>query len=408
MEITLKEAKDILRYIIKNNSELQERGQFPVSVSLCGGCGLGKTSICDQLAQEIGANYVKLNLAMISDPSDIVGWPNQEFHVCRGDECEWINAKLIPAYTENGWTITAETRMSYAVPEWIQGLDLNKPTILVLDDYTRATPAILQAIMEIVCRQEYISWRLPKNSTVVLTENPNDGSYSVTEIDSAALSRYLRFNVKFDIDSWAEYAETAKLDNRGINFLLAYHTEIMKENAQHVHPVNARNYTMFINTIAGIKNWDDSKNLALIMQIASASFPEDKDGVVASMFTSFIANKLDKLITPEDLLLGKWETVAPKIKECVYDDKGKYKPIVASILHTRLLNYCMYYFDQQGSKTNVIEQRLIDLIKVNDDKNKANLLSDEFLFDIIKQLVSKYKARTNKLLLNAKIRSRIL
>ena len=182
----------------------------------------------------------------------------------------------------------------------------------------------------------------------------------------------------------------------------------MKENAQHVHPVNARNYTMFINTIAGIKNWDDPKNLALIMQIASASFPEDKDGVVASMFTSFIANKLDKLITPEDLLLGKWETVAPKIKECVYDDKGKYKPIVASILHTRLLNYCMYYFDQKGSKAETIEQRLIELIEVNDDKNKANLLSDEFLFDIIKQLVSKYKARTNKLLLNAKIRSRIL
>ena len=34
------------------------------------------------------ANYVKLSLSMISDPSDLVGWPYQEFHVCRGDECE--------------------------------------------------------------------------------------------------------------------------------------------------------------------------------------------------------------------------------------------------------------------------------------------------------------------------------
>lgn len=96
-----------------------------------------KTSICDQLAEEMDANYVKLSLSMISDPSDLVGWPYQEFHVCRGDECEWIGAKLIDAYTANGWTITPETRMSYAVPQWIEGLDLNKPTIAVLDDFSR-------------------------------------------------------------------------------------------------------------------------------------------------------------------------------------------------------------------------------------------------------------------------------
>ena len=97
MELTLDEAKDILRYIIKNNRTLQEKGQYPVTVSLCGDAGLGKTSICDQLAEEMDANYVKLSLSMISDPSDLVGWPYQEFHVCRGDECEWIGAKLIDA-----------------------------------------------------------------------------------------------------------------------------------------------------------------------------------------------------------------------------------------------------------------------------------------------------------------------
>lgn len=137
MELTLDEAKDILRYIVKNNRDLQEKGQYPVTVSLCGGAGIGKTSICDQLAEELDANYVKLSLSMISDPSDIVGWPFQEYHICKGDTCEWIGEKLINAYTANGWTITPETRMSYAVPKWISGLDLNKPTIAVLDDFSR-------------------------------------------------------------------------------------------------------------------------------------------------------------------------------------------------------------------------------------------------------------------------------
>ena len=408
MELTLDEAKDILRYIIKNNRALQEKGQSPVSISLCGAAGIGKSQVCEQIAQEIDSNYIRLNLSQLTDPSEIVGWPYQEYHVCRGDECDWISAKLIDAYTANGWTITPETRMSYAVPAWIEGLDLNKPTILLLDDYNRTSQAIMQAVMEIICRQEYISWKLPPNSTIILTENPDDGNYDTNGYDEAFATRFMRFNVKFDVNSWARYAENARLDDRAQNFMLAYSSEIMKENAQHRHPVNARNYTMFANTISGIENWEDPKSLALILQIASGAFLDDKDNTIGALFTNFIANKLDKLISPEELLTGDWKKVAPKIEKCVYDDNGNYKPLVASILHTRLLNYSMYYFEQKGAKTDVVEQRLIDLIDTNDDPDKKMLFSEDFLFDIIKQLVGKYKARTNKLLLNAKIRNKIL
>lgn len=408
MELTLDEAKDVLRYIIKNNRALQEKGQSPVSISLCGAAGIGKSQVCEQIAQEIDSNYIRLNLSQLTDPSEIVGWPYQEYHVCRGDECDWISAKLIDAYTANGWIITPETRMSYAVPAWIEGLDLNKPTILLLDDYNRTSQAIMQAVMEIICRQEYISWKLPPNSTIILTENPDDGNYDTNGYDEAFATRFMRFNVKFDVNSWARYAENARLDDRAQNFMLAYSSEIMKENAQHRHPVNARNYTMFANTISGIENWEDPKSLALILQIASGAFLDDKDNTIGALFTNFIANKLDKLISPEELLTGDWKKVAPKIEKCVYDDNGNYKPLVASILHTRLLNYSMYYFEQKGAKTDVVEQRLIDLIDTNDDPDKKMLFSEDFLFDIIKQLVGKYKARTNKLLLNAKIRNKIL
>lgn len=77
MELTLDEAKNILRYIIKNNKNLQEKGQYPIAVSLCGDAGIGKTSICDQLAEELDANYIKLSLAMMTDPSELIGWPFQ-------------------------------------------------------------------------------------------------------------------------------------------------------------------------------------------------------------------------------------------------------------------------------------------------------------------------------------------
>lgn len=408
MELTLDEAKNILRYIIKNNKNLQEKGQYPIAVSLCGDAGIGKTSICDQLAEELDANYIKLSLAMMTDPSELIGWPFQEYHVCKDNECEWISAKLIDAYTANGWTITPETRMSYAVPKWIEGLDTNKSTIIVLDDITRASEAILQASMEIINRQEYISWKLPKNTTVILTENPDNGKYNVSSIDEAQKSRYMRFNIKFSKDAWARFAENSQLDSRGINFLLSYSDEIMKENEQHMHPVNARNYTMFINTISGIEDWSKTDSLELILQIASGAFVDDKDNIIGSLFTTFIANKLDKLISPEDLLLKPWEVVKPKIKDCVYDSNGNYRPDIAGILHTRLLNYCIYYFGQKGSKTDVVQDRLLKLIECDDNPDEESLFSSEFLFDIIKTLIKQFPSKTNKFMLNSKIRNKVL
>lgn len=363
-----------------------------------------KTSMVDSIAKELDYNYVKLNLSQLSDPSDLVGWPCKEHYACKDNECAWISAELISEYLKAGWTITEETRMGYAIPMWLKSLDPTKGTILNLDDWNRTTPAIAQAVMEIICRQEYISWKLPKYTTIIMTENPNDGSYNVNDSDEAVMSRYMKFDVRFDIDSWARWAETQELDNRVINFLISY-PEIMNENKQHKHPVNARNYVMFGNTISGIKNWEDPKSLAFILQIASGSFLDDKDNIIGGLFTTFVANKLDKLISPEDMLLKPWNTIKPQIKKCVYDDNDQYRPDVASILHTRLLNYSIYYFEKGGGKTDVVQDRLIELIDSSEDENK--LFSEDLIFDIVRTLIKKFPTRTNKFILNKKIRDKI-
>lgn len=181
----------------------------------------------------------------------------------------------------------------------------------------------------------------------------------------------------------------------------------MKENAQHKHPVNARNYVMFGNTISGIQNWEDPKSLAFIQQIASGSFLDDKDNIIGSLFTTFIANKLDKLISPEDMLLKAWNVVKPQIKNCVYDDSGRYRPDVASILSTRLLNYSMYYFNQKGAKTDVVQDRLLELINAGEENPDEKLFSEDFLFDIIRTLMKHFPTRTNKFMLNRKIREKV-
>ena len=91
--------------------------------------------------------------------------------------------------------------MSYAPPEWLPKEDNPNGTILLLDDYSRATQYFIQATMELIDKGEYISWKLPQYTTVVLSSNPDDGEYSVSTMDNAQKTRYINFNVEFNLEA---------------------------------------------------------------------------------------------------------------------------------------------------------------------------------------------------------------
>ena len=128
----------------------------------------------------------------------------------------------------------------------------------------------------------------------------------------------------------------------------------------------------------------------------------DKDNIVGNLFTTFIANKLDKLISPEDMLFGDWDEIKDKMEKCVYDG-NRYRTPIASVLQTRLLNKSLAYFSEKGNKTDVVIDRIVKII----DADKM-LLSEDFLFNIIKTLYAKFPQKMTKALLNGRIRNIVL
>lgn len=360
-----------------------------------------KTSLIEQIASEIGANYIKKNLSQISDPGEICGWPIKEHYVCKNDECRWITAELIESYSKAGWEISEETRMSYAIPEWIKSIDLSKPTILNLDDVNRSSPIVLAAIMELISRQEYFSWKLPPNSTVILTANPEGGDFNVTEIDEAIKTRMLNFNIKFDKYDWAKYAEEKGYNNQAINFMLLYSDELMDRSKSRQSKINARNYTMFINTISSIDDWSKPENLSFILQIASGCFL-DSDDIVGGLFTTFIANKLDKLPSPEELVNTDWNDIKRILENQLYD-KGKYCADIASVITTRFINYSLLYLSKPGCKMDLIIDRILRIV----DNDKL-LLTEDLLFSLVRTLNKHYPGKCNKLLLNPKLAAKLI
>ena len=346
--ITLDEFKDIFKYLIKNNFNLIDKGVAPISVGLEGSCGVGKTSVLEAIANELGMTYIRLGLSELEEVSDLTGFPIKEYEVtfedCPGCP-KWVASDILNNINKP-FEFTGVSRMSYATPSWLPREENPNGILLNIDDFTRANSLFQQALMELIAKGKYISWSLPSKTIIALTSNPDNGNYSVTSLDPAQRTRFINFPVKFNIDNWSQWAENAELDSRAINFAISYSHELF-EDEKHLETINPRSYTMFANAISGIDDWQKPDSLAMILNISKGCF-NDPDNVVGALFTTFIANKLDQLISPKDMLTGKWDTIQPKIENAVYDNQGNYKPAVAAILQTRLLNYSMFYFEQKG------------------------------------------------------------
>ena len=369
ISINVNELKDFLGHIINNNKFLQEQGKSPVSVEVIGESGIGKTSAIIQLAKEQNLSFVKLNLAQIEEIGDLVGFPIRQFEVEINNEKTWVDEHAFDEYMKLGYSSTGLNRMSYCPPEWISGKE--EGGILLLDDWNRADVRFIQAVMELIDRQQYISWTLPKNWHIILTANPDNGDYLVNSIDNAQKTRFISVNLKFDIDCWGKWAEENDIDGRCINFLLM-HPELVTTD------VNSRSVSMFFNSISSLKSFDDS--LPLIQMIGEGSVGPE----FSSLFTMFINNKLDKMISPENIFKQDEKYVMTTLKSLVGKD-SKYRADIASTLSTRVVNYLDLY-----AKNNPVEKDTINRI--------SKLVTEEiFTTDICYNMVkSIYNNNMNK------------
>lgn len=394
-ELTLGEFTEVLDYLIDNNHRLIESGDTPISVCIEGDAGIGKTSIVQQIADVKEMTLVKINLAQIEEPAELIGFPYKEYEVIINNEKQWLSADILQNIKID-YTVTNESRMSYAVPSWVPKEYNPNGTILLLDDFSRANSLIIQAVMELINTGSYLTWKLPKFTNLVLTSNPDNGEYSILSLDSAVKSRMITFSGKFDIHEWARWAEMFGIDGRAINFAMLYQTEIFYPK-NNVVLANARSYTTFCRAIAGIKDWSNEDSLAKILQIASGCFLE-KENILGILFTQFINSRLDKLIPPDHMVNGAWNTTAEELKAAVYQG-GKYRADIASILGTRFLNYCDNNFGTEKASSAKIEQRLDELIT-----SKEILFTQDILYNIVKSLCKRHVALTNRWFLNKNIR----
>tara|TARA_R110000764_G_scaffold11676_3_gene34941 strand:+ start:876 stop:2051 length:1176 start_codon:yes stop_codon:yes gene_type:complete len=382
VNLNIDELQDFVGHIITNNRHLQSQGKKPVAIEVVGESGIGKTTSIMDMTAKHNLDFVKLNLAQIEELGDLVGFPIKQFQMWTEKEGKkigkWVDEVAVRDHSKLGFQTTGKSRMSYSAPEWIA--DKKAGGVLLLDDWNRADTRFIQACMELVDRQTYISWTLPKDWHIILTANPDNGDYMVNSTDPAQKTRYITANLKFDINVWARWAEENDMDTRCINFLLM-HPELVTQET------NARSISTFFNSISSIKKFEDQ--LPLIQMIGEGSVGNE----FASMFTTFINNKLDKLVTPRELVTGP-EEVLIELKECIGKDEA-YRADIASLLATRVANFAVA-FSKTDTVTAKVQERLVKLCTLD-------YLTDDLKYLVVRTIFTGNKAKFNKMMMNPAI-----
>ena len=384
VKLNTSELKDFIKHIINNNRFIQEQGKVPTALNVVGNAGLGKTTVVSNLAKEEGMQFVKINLAMIEELSDLIGFPVKEFQIGKdtpdGLKTKWVTEMEAELAVKAGFKLTGARRTAYCAPEWISGK--GESGILLLDDYTRADPRMIQACMDLINTQEYISWKLPKDWTIILTTNPDGGDYHVNSMDVAQTTRFISCDLKFDVDCWAQWAEETQMDGRCINFILK-HPETVTEKT------NLRAITTFFNAISSFDKFEE--NLPMIQMIGEGSVGSD----MTSLFTLFINNKLDQLMSPKDILLHDNEDYIVGALKSTVGRGNDYRADIASIMSTRIVNFALSHFKTNPMKNEVIKR--LEKLVVDE------IFAIDLKYMIVRNLINGNKQKFQKLMLNDKV-----
>jgi hypothetical protein len=282
---------------------LQHTDERPTPICIWGTHGIGKTELVRDLAQSRGCQFVYVAPAQFEEMGDLLGMPTIMDEKAKGKVTRFV------------------------APDWVPQAE--GPGILLLDDVNRADDRILRGIMQLLQNYETISWKMPAKWLIVLTANPDGGDYSVTTLDDAMLTRMLHVTMEFDVKAWARWAERARVDERGVHFVLTYPELVTGRRT------TPRSLVQFFNSIRPLD--DLREHLPLLKLLGDACLDEN----TTQAFINFINLNLDHLPNPEEILgADDFEKVAERVERVTQDGDTK-RLDVLSVVTTRVINYLL-------------------------------------------------------------------
>jgi hypothetical protein len=319
-----------LEHIFKTNLESQKLDKRGTPVCIWGTHGLGKTTLVQEFARKNNWQLAYCAPAQFEEMGDLHG---------------------IPYQVDPDKDVIGDEYTAFAPPDWVPTEE--GPGILLLDDINRADDRILRGLMQLLQNFELFSWQLPAKWQIVATANPEGGDYSVTPMDDAMLTRLLHLTMVFDPKSWAQWAEDAGVDSRGIDFVLTYPEVVTGKRS------TPRSLVQFFEQIVGIP--DLKKEIEMVSILAMSSL----DDVTVGTFLGFVNDNLEQLVGPEEILEAKdFKKVSKRIENLSKSEGGGKRVDRLATMCTRLyLNLTKEKYEPKANHTdNLVKFMLLETL----------------------------------------------
>ncbi len=337
-KLNIKEAKNILRLALSKG----------YNVLISGRAGIGKSSIVQQVAEELGKKTVDIR-AINMDIGDLI--------------------TRIPA------NHSEEIRLKTAVAEWVKELDEN--TVLILDEFDKSTNLVLRMFYQILLDRKVENYKLPNGLSVVAIINTvEDGEF--TTLEKPLLDRFhFKLELITTFDDFMAYALDKDFDPRLLAFLQANSEWLYRESEDQLIATPRR--LEFLSNV--INGKDVQTAISLSRVVVSDEFSKE----FAGFLHLFKKIQADKIYTGKEQLSKDFATrIAQIVAVSNYIGRAKEKDHITMVLNflKRLNNEEKLFFIQ------IVMSAIARETGKTKDSVKRKFIAHEGLLNEIKKVLS--------------------
>ena len=165
---------------------------------LWGPAGVGKSAICQQVAEESGAEYIDIR-AILLDPVDLRGIP----------------------YRDNGMT-------RWAPPNFLPPENSTGKYLIALEELPTAPPVVQAALYQLALDRRIGEYALPPGASVVACGNREIDGGVFNRFSPALASRFYHVELEADVEEWKKWAIQNGVAPQVI-FFLTYRPDLLQQ-----------------------------------------------------------------------------------------------------------------------------------------------------------------------------------
>lgn len=300
--LSISEIKEVIKDDIKATLSAWAKPETENMEKQCyhiiGPAGVGKTQICDQIAEELSKEHgVKFEVKMIKAP------------VLSRDDF------IVPFPIMEKDSTMRSFNMLYSdfVPK-----DPNSFGLFVVDEFSRGDHALQQLLWQVQNEYKLHLHEFPKGWFVITTDNPDDSEYVTDTLeDAAGLRRQLHLYVEANALDFLKYAIEKKFHQYIIEYIQMYPDRLYDFMSQ-------KRGSVYANPAS----WEKLSNLMIKMETLHKTINFDKLVPLASgllnthmarLFIEFARDKKD--INPKDIFY-RYSEVKPKVEDLVKENNN--------------------------------------------------------------------------------------